>query len=336
MYVGNNGAFADDSDSSSSNGMKKRSTQCPGGYGEGEQRDIDNYWYECRNGQVIPKGCLTEGDRRRIEIDATFDTKQFRMQCVKNSDGYLSIVYKSCVHQGVGRDVGAEWDDGVALFGCVREKNSVRLVTLGCVDQGHQMKLDDRTAKGDFVYQCKKSTDGTPQVDKVGCVLNGHKYTIGETYEGDKVWYTCTDKGSKAVGCMFESRRLQSGDLATTGDQRYTCKLNDDSAVFEPYACLQTDEGSPIERKIGCFWVEGRGSEAYEYTCKADSSNKLSKVQTHCVYHSDQGTFKVDPGCVQLASTIAVGCLQDSGSGKLTLGTYSASQIDSLPGLRKC
>jgi len=31
---------------------------CPGGYSHGTQMDIGRYWYECRDGQVIPKGCL--------------------------------------------------------------------------------------------------------------------------------------------------------------------------------------------------------------------------------------------------------------------------------------
>jgi hypothetical protein len=313
--------------------------QCPGGYDDGKQMDIGRYWYECRDGQVIPKGCLTpaEDGNRRVDIDATFDTNQYRMKCVLGSDGFLSVIYKACMLKGSEHDVGAQWDDGTAFFTCVQEGSNVRVITLGCVDGGKPMKLDERVAKGDFIYQCKKATDGTPKMNKVGCVQDGHKYSIGETFEGPTYWYTCTDSGAKVVGCMYESHRLLDGDHFTKDDMMYSCKVRGDQTGFEPFACLQREEsGASIERRVGCFWVEGRGSEAYEYTCKEDSNKKVSKLQTQCVYRAPQGTFKVSPGCVQLAETVAVGCVQDSSSGKLSLQTYKADQIGSLPGLRQC
>jgi len=309
--------------------------QCPGGYTDGTQMDIGRYWYECRDGQVIPKGCLAD-DGHRVDIDATFDTGKYRMQCVRGQDGYLTLTYKACIFEGAEHDVGSQWDDGVAFFTCVKEGENVRVITLGCQDQNKPLKLDERVAKGDFIYQCKKATDGTPRMNKVGCVHEGRKYNIGETYEGPKFWYTCTDSGSKIVGCMYESHRLRSGDHFTKDDMMYSCKVDDDRTEFVPFACLQREEnGAAIERKVDCSWVEGHGSEAYEYTCKADSG-KVAKVQTQCVYRAPQGVLKLKPGCVQLAETVAVGCRQDTGSGRLQIETFSADQIDNLSGLRKC
>jgi len=278
--------------------------QCPGGYDNGKQMNIGRYWYECRDGQVIPKGCLTPDDSR-IDIDGTFDTNEYRMQCVMGQDGFLSLTYKACMHKGSEHDVGAQWDNGVAYFTCVKEGNNVRVITLGCVDQGKQMKLDDRVAKGDFIFQCKEATDGTPKMNKVGCMYQGH--------------------------------RLVDGDHFTEGDMMYSCRVRADKTFFEPFACLQREEnGASIERKVGCFWVEGQGSNAFEYTCKPDNNNLISKVQVKCVYRASQGNFKLEPGCVQQAGDIAVGCLQDSSSGKLTIQTYSPDQMGSLPGLHKC
>lgn len=309
--------------------------QCPGGYADGTQMDIGRYWYECRDGQVVPKGCLAD-DGHRVDIDATFDTGKYRMQCVLGQDGYLTLTYKACIFEGAEHDVGSQWDDGVAFFTCVKEGENVRVITLGCQDQNKPLKLDERVAKGDFIYQCKKATDGTPRMNKVGCVHEGRKYNIGETYEGPKFWYTCTDSGSKIVGCMYESHRLRSGDHFTKDDMMYSCKVDDDRTDFVPFACLQREEnGAAIERKVDCSWVEGHGSEAYEYTCKADSG-KVAKVQTQCVYRAPQGVLKLKPGCVQLAETIAVGCRQDTGSGRLQIETFNADQIDNLPGLRQC
>lgn len=309
--------------------------KCPGGYSHGTQMDIGRYWYECRDGTVEPKGCLAE-DGHRVEIGATFDTKQYRMQCIKNGDNFLSVIYKACVFQGTEHDVGSQWDDGVAFFACDKQGDNVKVATLGCVDQGKQIKLDDRVAKGDFIYQCKKATDGTPKMNKVGCVQDGKKFNIGETFEGPKFWYTCTDSGAKIVGCMYESHRLQSGDHFTKDDMMYTCVVNGEQTDFEPFACLQREEnGASIERRVGCSWVEGRGSEAFEYTCKVDSNKKVSKVQAQCVYRAQQGVFKLAPGCASLANDIAVGCVQDGSM--LRIKTFGADQMDQLPsGLRKC
>jgi len=311
------------------------SRSCPGGYSHGTQMDIGRYWYECRDGQVVPKGCLAE-DGHRVDIDGTFDTSKYRIQCVRNGDAFLSVTYKACMDKGSSHDVGSQWDDGVATFTCVKEGDNVRVVTLGCVDQGRSLKLDESLAKGDFVYQCKKSSDGTPQLNKIGCVHQGRKYNIGEQYDGSKVWYTCTDSGSKIVGCMHESQRLKDGDHFTKDDMMLSCKVNGDQTDFEAFACIQNDGGAAIERRVGCSWIEGRGSEAYEYTCKEGGSRKVTKLQTQCVYRAPQGTFKLQPGCATLADSIAVGCLLDSSSGNLRIETYGATKIDRLPGLRQC
>jgi hypothetical protein len=293
--------------------------------------DVGRYWYECKDGQMIPKGCLTE-EGRRVDVGNTFDTKEYRMQCLMGSDGYLTVIYKACVLQGGEHDVGSQWDDGAAFYTCVKEGNNVRVTMLGCVDQGRPMKFDERVAKGDFIYQCKKSSDGKPTMNKVGCVHEGRKYTIGETFDGPKFWYTCTDSGSKIVGCMFESHRLLDGDHFTSNDMMYTCKVTSNGAELEPFACLARENGAPVERRVGCFWVEGD----FEYTCDVGKDNKVAKIKTKCVYSGPQGGFiKVQPGCVQLAQTVAVGC-RDSGAGSLRMETYSADQIDRLSGLRKC
>jgi len=292
---------------------------------------MGRYWYECRDGQMVPKGCLTD-DNAQVNVDDTYNTKDAQMKCVLGSDGFLTIVYKACFSQGGARDVGSQWDDGTAFYTCVREGSNVRTIMLGCVDQGRPLKLDERVAKSEFIYQCKRSTDGTPKLNKVGCVYEGRKYNIGESIEAAEFWYTCTSSGVTVVGCMYESHRLQDGDRYTKGDIMYACRVTIGSAKVEPFACLaRSDSGDAIERKVGCFWVEGD----FEYTCKSVSADKVVKTKTQCFYSSQQGKFKVAPGCVQVAQTVAVGCL-DLGSNDLKMETYPADQVGNLPGLRRC
>jgi hypothetical protein len=304
--------------------------QCPGGYAHGTQVDMGKYWYACSDGQMVPKGCLSD-DGRRVEVGSTFDTPDYRMLCQLGPDGFLTMTYQACVLQGSSHDVGSQWDDGTAFYTCVQQGSNVRVVMLGCVDQGRTLKLDERVAKGDFIYQCKKNTAGTPTMNKVGCIQEGSKYNIGEQFEGPKFWYTCTDSGAKVVGCMYQSHRLVDGDHFNEGDISYVCKVTSDGATLEPYACLAREgNGVAVDRKVGCFWVEGQ----FEYTCKLDSNNKVAKVPSQCIYRASQGMFKIAPGCVKLAESVAVGCV-GSGSG-MRIETYPADQIDSLPGLRQC
>jgi hypothetical protein len=310
---------------------------CPGGYADGTETDVGRYWYECRDGQMIPKGCLTE-DGRRVSIDETFDTRLYRMKCVRNGDYFMTVTYVGCMHRDTGRDVGSQWDDGTAYYTCEREGSNVHVITLGCNDQGRRVKLDERVAKNDFIYQCKQATDGTPTMNKVGCVHEGRKYDFGETFDGPKFWYTCLESGPKIFGCMHESRRFSGGDFITNDDEtRSRCRVDGENTDFEIYTCLAQDEsGATIEKTVGCTWIEGSDSEAYWYLCKQENS-KLTKVRTQCMYRQPRGRFAVDPGCVRLSPVGAIGCVQDTGSRlQLKMEIYSADRVDSLPGLRRC
>jgi len=311
-------------------GNSSGNRQCPGGYSHGTQMDVGRYWYECQDGQVVPKGCLADNGQR-VDIGSTYDTKDFRMLCKLGADGYLTVTYKACMLQGSSHDVGSQWDDGTAFYTCVQEGNNVRVVTIGCVDQGRPLKLDERVAKGDFVYQCKKSSDGTPRLDKAGCVYDGRKYSIGETFEGSKVWYTCTTNGPKVIGCMYESHKLKDGDYFDRDYITYTCKVLADTAEFEPTSCKANVDGVSMSKRIGCFWTEGE----FEYTCKSEGS-KLVRAQLRCIYRASGGSFTIEPGCATVAGSVAVGCRQ-SESDSLKIETFPADQIDRLPGgLRKC
>jgi len=318
------------------NDKRSGNRQCPGGYTHGTKVDIGRYWYECVNGQMMPKGCLSDEDQSRVQIGGTFDAKNtFRMQCVLNGDGYLSVIYKSCVQNGQEHQVGDQWDDQTAFYACAKDgPNSLQVHMLGCVDQGgRRANFEDKIAKGESLVQCKKSADGTPKMNVVGCVKDNRKYAIGETFEASKFWFTCTDKGAKIVGCMHEGQRLQDGDRFITEDVVYRCAVDGDKTDFLPYSCLQRENGASIERRLGCFWVEGQ----YQMTCKHDTdSKKAVKVQNQCNYKSAQGAFNLEPGCVRVVENLAVGCVKDSSSGMLSLRTFPADQADRTPGLRQC
>jgi hypothetical protein len=292
--------------------MAAVSSGCPGKK-EGEEFNEGRYWYECRSGKNVPKGCLDSNDGR-VPVGGTYMTKDFVMQCVQNGD-FLTSLYKSCAFQGTEHQLGSQWSDGTTTYTCVKNGDAMAVHKLGCVDDGRQLAFKDRVAKGDFIYQCDQKADGTPTMNKVGCVVSGQKYNIGQAFTGEKFWYTCTDHGAEIVGCMYNGQKLQANDHFTMGDMMYSCKVTSKSADLEPYACLQNEGGASIERKVGCFWNEGD----YEYTCKVDGS-KVSKVKSQCLYHGAEGVVKVQPGSTSTAGSIKITCI-DAGNGNLQLQT---------------
>jgi len=258
------------------------------------------------------------------------------MQCVLDSDGYLAILYKSCVMNGREHMVGDRWDDGTIWYTCKKDSSAVRTVAIGCVDENRPIAFDDRVARGDYVYQCKKSSSGRVEMAKAGCARSGVKYGIGETLEYNSLWYTCTDSGPKVIGCIYNGQRLRDGDQYHENDMAFQCTVNGDKSGPTAAACLMRENGVETEKKFGCFWTEGDAPYEYEYTCTYNRErNTADKVQVRCSYKASEGVFRVEPGCYAKANGLAVGCVKD-GSGQLSTKTFPADKIDSSYGLRAC
>lgn len=316
--------------------------RCPGGYAEGTTIDIGAYWYECRSGRVIPKGCLTD-DRMRVEIQETYDSKSFRMQCVLDSAGQLSLIYKACVQNGREYRVGESWDDGRSRFACKQSSNYLRVETTGCVDGGRQVSLGEKVARDRIVYQCKKNSEGVPTLFPWGCASGGSQYAVGEKFDYDGSVYECTGNAdkvyTKCIGCLNGQQRLSAGDLVYRDDVIYECVVEDEKTRLEPSGCIQRESGGKIDRKLDCFWIEGQPPFQYQMTCKHDkASHTAVKQAVKCVYKVTQGSYVVEPGCYAVADRTGVGCLRDSSNG-LTLRTFQVDEngYGNAPGgLTKC
>jgi len=312
------------------------SRYCPGGYQHGNQFEIGRYWYECRDGQVIPKGCLSDNGQR-VQVQDTFDTAESRMQCVLDADGYLAILYKSCVKDGREHMVGDQYDDGRIWYQCKKEAAAVRSVPIGCVDDNRQVSFDDKIARGEFVYQCKKTAAGKPEMAVAGCHKDGVKYNIGEMYQSSKLWYTCTDAGSKIIGCVHDGLRLRDGDQFHENNVVYQCTVNGDKTGAVADGCISQENGVVDVKKFGCFWTEGDAPYQYEMTCKYDKEkNTAVKERTRCSYKSSEGVFRVEPGCYAKGNGVAVGCVKEYGTGQLSTKIFPGEKVDYSLGLREC
>jgi hypothetical protein len=309
---------------------------CPGGYQHGETFETGRYWYECRDGQRVPKGCLSDSGSR-VEVQDTFDTDQNRMQCVLGADGYLTILYKSCVYQGREYEVNGRWDDGQIYYVCKKDNSAVHPQAIGCVFENRQMEFEDRVAKGEKVLTCKKVQSGRVDMAVTGCARDGSKFNIGETATSDTMWYTCTDSGWKEIGCVHQGVKLRDGDTFRADSVLYKCVVNDGKTGPQPYGCITRNNGVEEDKKFDCTWTEGDDPYKYEYKCVYDSyKNTAVKVPLRCRYHQQQGSFNLEPGCYYKGNGIVVGCIKDYSTGLLQTKTFPEDSLDTSLGLREC
>jgi len=330
-------------DVSSVSAENQPNTNCAGGVKNGEIVDLKRYWYECQNGQLIPKGCWSEEpDHRRINIGDTYDSNGYRMQCIKDGDGYLTFRFKSCVYNGREYQAGEVWDDAKYSYTCSKEGDHLRVEVAGCLDEGRRVDINQKVTKGSFVYQCLKTKNGTCSMCPVGCVKDGREYGIDEAFDRQDYWYTCIRDGKKLSikpsGCVNGGRRYQDGEHFNKADVVYQCYAREGEAKTNVVGCVQRENGANTERRLGDNWMEGRSPYKYEMTCKErERDNSAVVVQERCNYDVSKGKFFIEPGCYKIVDQSAVGCLKDNAD-RLELRAFRVQDIEQATslGLRFC
>lgn len=319
---------------------------CPGGYTHGTQVDRGHYWYECQDGQLVPKGCFAE-DQHRMNLYDTYDTPDgLRLQCIVGNDGFVSFAYKSCVNQGKEYQVGQGWDDGNNFYKCSSDREFVKIDVAGCIDNViGRAAVGEKISKGDFVYECKKANDNTFSVRRVGCHYEGRQYAVGDTFtKTNNLWYMCTTKGNdynaevihKIIGCVHEGTNLRDGEHFVRDEVLWGCRISDDDTKIVPFACITYEGGVMHQRRINCTYTAGDEPIQYDVTCKKVEPNSATTEYVRCLYTVPQGTHNINPGCYRIIDNKVVGCVKDTR--RLEVRILSIDNLASAPslGLRFC
>lgn len=317
--------------------------ECPGGLANGAPLERGRFFYECRDGNIVPKGCMSD-DLKKIDIGSTFDKKSYRLTCLLGSDNLLSFEATACLHQGQEHKIDQEWEDNANFFLCKRDGKDLRTINSGCVDQGKRVKLGDKIIKDDLVMVCNETVNNGARLMPAGCVKEGKEYNVGDSFEVGKFFFTCTRIGrekvaAKPAGCVNNGKRLNDGDRFFENDVISECRIDASKQEVITTGCVQRDEkGEIVERRLGCTWVEGTGLFQYEWACQEDTTTKSAKkVQVRCNYNVNGGVYNIDPGCFRTIDKAAFGCLKD-GSG-LKLQSFqgdNAEQTATGAGLHAC
>jgi len=218
------------------------------------------------------------------------------------------------------------------------------VVTLGCLDGGRRVNLNEKVVKGDVVLVCNETVNAGARFYPNGCVRQGRQINPGETFDEGKFWFTCTRFGRESValkteGCVVNGKRLKDGDRYNENDVMYECTIDVSKKDIQPTGCVQHDDnGAIIERKLGCTWVEGPSPFQYEWECYFDqTANTAAKRQVRCNYNVGNGVYAIEPGCYRLVEKNAVGCLKEGTVLKLQSFQGQASEQSAKDsGLHTC
>ncbi|WKX95963.1 hypothetical protein Q1695_012429 [Nippostrongylus brasiliensis] len=306
--------------------------QPPRWWNEGEAINRGKYWYECRQGRLEPKGCIS--DNKRLPIGSTVVVGEYVAACETGSDGYLQFRFTACVGSG-GRQfsVGEKWVDpqNMYYYQCERDGPYLKQRPKGCMshDKRRQVPIGGTDDFGDYTYECRQKYDGTIQMCSVGCIHKGKHYKIGEQWPDGEFVYYCKNNGGRCqkvcIGCQHRQKRLYDGDRYHDQGSVYQCEIRPDSFGHKPVACLSKElDGSSIERVIGCRWYLQNSNSKIEQTCELVGTKTVVKT-VGCIYrHNGFDTIFLSPGQytiwnlpMQKKQSVGLACRETSDGAKL-------------------
>jgi hypothetical protein len=262
--------------------------------------------------------------------------------------GNPNLVPKSCVQNNQEHQVGDRWDDTRYVFTCKKEGGVISPQISGCIREGKKLDVGERMVLRDVVYECKQG-DQTPFLAPWGCVAeDGSQHAAGGSFETGPYWYTCENKNGiinlELSGCVNQGTRFSNGDRFFKDDVVFECQAKENGANMKVVGCMQENgkTGVKIERRVGCTWTEGDLPYQVTMTCKPDQEAKTAVATVvNCNYKMPQGTiYNINIGCYRIFEDVAVGCLKNSNTGKVTaepLQVSTKGDVQSVPqGLKFC
>lgn len=132
---------------------------CPGGAKEGDSLDRGRTWYQCKDGELMEMGCLSE-QSKRLNIGETYHNAGYVFECVKDSDRVISRP-KACLSEDTKEHMPEDtWQDDNYWYKCTMVSSLPTASIEGCIDGGKRMNVDETIVKGDLVYACKRNGNG--------------------------------------------------------------------------------------------------------------------------------------------------------------------------------
>lgn len=263
----------------------------------------------------MPMGCFAD-DGSRLDIQGTFKTRGYVLQCILDHTGDLSFKYKSCLSD-TQEEFGPNesWQDDRYWYICTVNGDHLRPEVGGCVHEGRRFGIGGTVEKKGFLYECKRYVNKTSSLCPVACMHQGKRYDIEQTFEMGKYWYTCTLYQGRiakmCVGCLHKEKRLMDGDRYFQRDSVFECEVRNNSAPeHRLIGCRDVEDGVTIERRLGCVWTVGRFPTEYLMQCVPQHGRGAVKRVIKCYFKN----YELAPGCLRLIDDELVVCSQSKPS----------------------
>jgi hypothetical protein len=148
---------------------------------------------------------------------------------------------------------------------------------IGCSFNGKDYKLEQDMELSGAWYKCTKDATGRPTSQLVGCVVNGTKYKLNDTWRDEFFSFRCEKMG---------------GFVTSTA-----------------YACMEKyPNGTTIEYAPGRKWMVGSGQvNRYIISCSKQGI-QLRRRSVACYYMTDGGRGVLDGGCMKNVGGILIQC----------------------------
>jgi len=148
----------------------------------------------------------------------------------------------------------------------------------------------------------------------------GHK-KYSSTNTNTNTQTSSQDTGSST--CTHEGQTLKTGERVNSNNFVYECKQGQVSIV----ACV--DEKTKTEYTIGQQWETGDRPFRFIMECSQSGSKTITRV-AQCLYESNDGKAKLNPGSEQVVGSTTVRCEKTSDGG-LKYGSVGAANTIAPP-----
>ncbi|KJH51413.1 hypothetical protein DICVIV_02427 [Dictyocaulus viviparus] len=312
----------------------------PRWWNEGETITRGRYWYECREGRLEPRGCMSKTSQK-LNIGEEVEDGEYVAVCELGPDGHLRFRFTACIgSENRHYNPGEQWIDSqnIYYYECEQDGAYLRNQIKGCISHDKQRKIliGQQDDYGDYIYECREKYNGSIQMCSVGCINNGQHYKIGDQWPEGEFLYYCKSNGGRSqkvcIGCLYQNKRLYDGDRFRDQDTVYECEIRPDSYGHKPVGCLAKDlDGSVVERVIGCRWYLQDSQSKIEQTCEVDGT-KTKVRTTACIYrHNGFDTIFLLPGQYTIWSlpvngkSVGIACRENPDGPKLDV--FDVSQV---------
>lgn len=260
-------------------------------------------------------------------------------------------MWAACVvEDGTLLDDGDLLRKGSYLIQCQTSEDSMKLVAIGCLQNGRLLAPGQTLIVDDTYYICTPQTNGNVKLDLAGCVGDNNQLVpLEEILKIESFAFKCTMKEGKPFlapyACLYNNKTYLVDNFAVEGLLMHVCRAANKTMRLETHGCL--DHGMQMKENeifhndgfiykcvkkdgylqsdgIGCLEVSKKNivehmvgekwlesKEKEKYLVQcAKDEFGVYKKRVQCYFVHDDIALYVDPGCMKKMENYMYQCIK--------------------------